>query len=122
MKHLVLTILLFSGFLVPLKADSSSLEKRVAAIEMELSVLKEENRKLKESAVEFLSAELRKKETEHARLVYRTQVLPMMKSLLADFGSSPPRLPKEEEIETMADAYKPFADLMKSLSSVADPK
>ncbi|MFT3870755.1 MAG: hypothetical protein QM715_20070 [Nibricoccus sp.] len=107
---------LFAAFLMPVKADMPSLEKRVAALEQEVANLKEENRKLKESAVNFLSAELAKKETEHARFVYRTQILPMVKSLVADFGSTPPVFPKEEEIVTLADAYRPYAELMTSLA------
>jgi len=121
MKRYVFFCLL-AAFIAPLKAETPSLEKRVAALEQEVATLKEENRKLKESAVDFLSAELTKKETEHARFVYRTQVLPMVKSLVADFGSKPPMFPKEEEITTLADAYRPFVELMASVAKVTSDK
>ena len=89
-------------------AETVALEKRVEALVKQVATLKEENRQLKESAVDFLSVQLAAKERERARLVYRTQVLPLVKEMLKDYGAPGPELPKEAEIETMIDAYRPF--------------
>jgi len=115
MKRL-LAVCLLAASLAPLRADPLSLENRVSALEKEVATLKDENRRLRESAVNFLSAELAKKETEHARLVYRTQVLPMVRRIATDFGGQAPVLPKEEEINNLVDAYRPFVELIASLN------
>lgn len=117
-----ITLLLVGMWASQLSAQSPSLEQRVVLLEKEVAALREENRKLRESAVEFLAAELAAKEKERARFIYRTQVLPMVKTMLEDFGSEPPRLPKENEINTMIEAYRPFVELMLSLGKVADVK
>lgn len=103
-------------------ADTPSLEKRVSMLESEIAALKVENRKLKETAIDFLSAQLVQKEREHARFVYRTQILPAVKVFIDDFGSKAPKLPKEEEINTLADAYRPMLEMFTQLMTVAGGK
>src|SRR4051812_29430858 len=110
MKHYIAAGLI-AFFFVPAKAETVPLEKRVAALEQQVATLKEENKKLKESAVDFLATELAQREKEHARLIYRTQIMPSLKVLAEDFGSKAPKLPKEEEIQTLADAYRPLIDM-----------
>ncbi len=102
--------------------QTRSLEQRVAALEREAAGLKEENRQMRESAVTFLSAELTRKEREGARLYYRTQILPVAKTIAAEFGTRAPTLPKEEEINTMAEAYRPILEMIMQLLTVADGK
>ena len=118
MKHYIAAGLIAFSF-VPAKAGTASLEKRVAALEQQVATLKEENKKLKESAVDFLSAELAQREKEHARLIYRTQILPSLKILAEDFGAKAPKLPKEDEVDTLADAYRPLIDMFTQLMTVA---
>lgn len=111
MKRLLLISLLVATR-GPAHADTATLEQRVAALEREVAALKVENQKLKESSVDFLAAELAKKETDRARGVYRTQVLPLVERLASDLGATPRKLPREEEIQTMLDAYRPFIELI----------
>jgi hypothetical protein len=108
----VLLFSLFAAILTPLRADTSALESRVAVLEQEVAALKAENQKLKDTSVDFLSAELSKKETERARLIYRTQVLPLVKNLATNLGAPLPKLPQEAEIITLIDAYRPFLELI----------
>ena len=118
MKRLVVILALVAN--IAFAADKpASLEKRVAALEQEVATLKAENRKLNESAFEVFATQLEERERKSARLYYKNFVLPMISSLLKDFGSKAPRLPKEEEINTLADAYRPMVEMLTQLGAVA---
>ena len=121
MKRYILVCLLVVC-LSPAKAETLSLEKRVGALEQEVANLRDENKKLKESAIDVLTAQLAQREREHARLIYRTQILPSVRALAEDFGSKAPKIPKEEEIETLADAYRPLIEMFTQLMTVAGGK
>lgn len=118
MKRLAIVLILVSN--IAFAADKpASLEKRVAALEQEVAALKEENRKLKESAFEVFATQLEERERKSARLYYKNFILPTISGLLKDFGSKAPILPKEEEINTLADAYRPMVEMLTQLGAVA---
>ena len=117
-KRLAVILVLISN--MAFAADqTTSLEKRVAALEQEVVTLKEENRKLKESAFDLFATQLEERERKNARLYYENFILPMMSGLLKDFGATAPTLPKEAEVNTLADAYRPMVEMLTQLGAVA---